>query len=209
MNFCVPSKIFLERCCWTENEQKRSENKLSSLRFLVFVQTSMKEAVFWDVVPCISVDIYWRFEGAYWLHGQMSQDCTVQHPRRRPFANEPPSNMKISRWIYVLKSVTQSGLISWWNTMVMVMLMCWNTRFLTQDNIPDQRNLVCRLLINTVIVYVWLALSSHLLLGISEWTLPKHCPASSHSNPLTHFSCSLLIALMMEAVSTPETSASF
>jgi hypothetical protein len=188
MNFCIPSKIFLERCCWMENEQKRPVNKLTSLRFLVFVQMSMKTAVFWDVVPCTSVDIYRRFEGAYCLHDQVSHDCTAQHPRRRPFANELPSNIKNSRWIYVVKSVTQSGPISWWNTVVMVMLMRWNLRLLTQDSIPDQRNLVCRLLINTVIVYVWLALPSHLLLGISEWTLPKHCPASSHSNPLTHFS---------------------
>jgi hypothetical protein len=174
------------------------------------MQTNMKTAVFWDVVPCISADIDRRFGGAYCLHDQVSQDYTAQHPRRRPFSNELPSNIKNSRWIHVVKSVTETGLISWWNTMVMVILMCWTPRLLTEESIPHQRNLVSRLLINTVIVYVWLALPSHLLLGIWDWTWPKHCPACSHSNsPYPIFARSLLIALMMETVSTPETSVDF
>jgi hypothetical protein len=146
---------------WGSSERKtkkRHENKWTSLRFLIFVQMSIKTAVLWNVVPCISVDIYWRSGGSYCLHDQVSRDYTAQHPRRRPFSNELTSNTKNSRWVYVVKSVTETDLILWWNTMVMVMLMCWTPRLLTQESIPHQRNLVCRFLINTVIVYVWLPL---------------------------------------------------
>jgi hypothetical protein len=68
--------------------KKRPENRLTSLRFLVFTQTSMKTAVFWDVVPSSSVDTDRRFGDAYCLHDQVSQDYTAQHPRRRPFSDE-------------------------------------------------------------------------------------------------------------------------
>jgi hypothetical protein len=41
------------------------ENSIQFVRFEVFMATSMKMAVFWDVVPCSLVDIDQRFRGAY------------------------------------------------------------------------------------------------------------------------------------------------
>jgi hypothetical protein len=38
------------------------------VKFEVVMVTDMKMAIFWDVAPCIVVDIGVRFRGAYCLH---------------------------------------------------------------------------------------------------------------------------------------------
>jgi hypothetical protein len=39
-----------------------------SVRFQIPTVASMKMTVFWDVAPCIVVEVYRRFSGAYCLH---------------------------------------------------------------------------------------------------------------------------------------------
>jgi hypothetical protein len=40
------------------------------VRFQVFMTESMKMTVFWDVAPCILVEVYRHFGGACCLHHQ-------------------------------------------------------------------------------------------------------------------------------------------
>jgi hypothetical protein len=40
------------------------------VRFEVFTAASMKLTIFWDVAPCILVEVYRRFTGVYCLHHQ-------------------------------------------------------------------------------------------------------------------------------------------
>jgi hypothetical protein len=54
--------------------------------FEVLMATSMKMAVFWVIVPCSLVEVYWHFRGAYSLRnvGKLLPDYTVLQPRRHP-----------------------------------------------------------------------------------------------------------------------------
>jgi hypothetical protein len=158
-----------------------------------------------------------RFRGTYCLLLMKAVSNNLQ-------LNQLLSSIK-SSWISIVKSDAETGLTSRYLAIIMMVVYSIR-RLLTQECVPHQRQLNDKL-IYTAMLYIGLALSSNLLLGI-DWTCPKlssACPysnlpsltnwsgqASASSDPLldmpTIFHARLTHCLM-ETVSTSETQVSF
>jgi hypothetical protein len=58
--------LFTDTMCSGILLKKRDGEDNTMVRFEIFTEVTMKNAVFWDVEPCISC-LYWRFGGIYRL----------------------------------------------------------------------------------------------------------------------------------------------
>jgi hypothetical protein len=62
--YAINISMYLDMC----NLKSRRLRHEKDVVFQVLTATSMKMAVFWDVVPCSLVDVYRCFRGTYCLH---------------------------------------------------------------------------------------------------------------------------------------------
>jgi hypothetical protein len=128
---------------------------------------SMKMAAFRYVVSC-GTDR--RFRGTYCL--------LLMEVSKLQSSVKLLSSIK-SSWTSIFKSDTETGLTS--RYLAIIMMVVYSTRrLLTQECVSHQRHLIDKL-IYTAMLYIGLALSLNLLLGI-DCTWPKPSSVCPYSN---------------------------
>jgi hypothetical protein len=83
-----------------------------------------------------------------------------------------------SSWITIVKSDAETGLTS--RYLAIVMMVVYSTRMLLTQECVSSNQLNDKLIF-TAMIYIGLALSINLLLGI-DWTWPKHSSVCPYSN---------------------------
>jgi hypothetical protein len=82
-------------------------------RFFLRQYNVMKTTAFWDITPCVFLEVNWRFRGVYCLHPQdhpddwgsknfcnvslLLRDYTAQYPRRLSYSDSPPWEPEVSQ----------------------------------------------------------------------------------------------------------------
>jgi uncharacterized membrane protein YozB (DUF420 family) len=206
--FSTLSVLFHREYFWRSADKRKTnieERRRINVRFEVLIGMSMKMAAFRYVLSC-GTDR--RFRGSYCLPLMEAVSNSLQ-------LNQLLSSIK-SIWITIVKSDAETGLTS--RYLAIILMVVYSTRRLLTKSVSNQKQVNDKLIF-TAMLYIVLALSCNLLLGI-DCTWPKLSSPLAHQLVWTRFCLvrptpryshytHILTHCLMETVSTSETQVSF